>query len=185
MQNRPFSPEVIFSSIPALLPYLLVTLEVGLISILTGSILGMLFAWAKLSSHKVLRCAADGYTYVIRCTPSIVLLFIVFYGLPKWMEFAFAIYIDDLSRAVFVIITFTMLFGAYVSEVFRSAYLAVPKGQYRALSAISIHPCHAAAGGRDRASEFWKFCDQSFERKRAGIHDRTHRSFGKDESDHC
>lgn len=63
MQNRPFSSEVIFSSIPALLPYLLVTLEVGLISILTGSILGMLLAWAKLSSHKVLRCAADGYTY--------------------------------------------------------------------------------------------------------------------------
>ena len=172
MQNRPFSPEVIFSSIPALLPYLLVTLEVGLISILTGSILGMLLAWAKLSSHKVLRCAADGYTYVIRCTPSIVLLFIVFYGLPKWMEFAFAIYIDDLSRAVFVIITFTMLFGAYVSEVFRSAYLAVPKGQYEAAVTIGLSPLSA-------------FCDQSFERKRAGIHDRTHRSFGKDESDHC
>ena len=50
MQNRPFSPEVIFTSIPALLPYLLVTLKVGLISILTGSILGMLLAWAKLSS---------------------------------------------------------------------------------------------------------------------------------------
>ena len=188
MQNRPFSPEVIFSSIPALLPYLLVTLEVGLISILTGSILGMLLAWAKLSSHKVLRCAADGYTYVIRCTPSIVLLFIVFYGLPKWMEFAFAIDIDDLSRAVFVIITFTLLFGAYVSEVFRSGGAEGPvRGSRddRALSAIRIHPCHAAAGGRDRASEFWKFCDQSFERKRAGIHDRTHRSFGKDESDHC
>ena len=143
MQNRPFSPEVIFSSIPALLPYLLVTLEVGLISILTGSILGMLLAWAKLSSHKMLRCAADGYTYVIRCTPSIVLLFIVFYGLPKWMEFAFAIDIDDLSRAVFVIITFTMLFGAYVSEVFRSAYLAVPKGQYEAAVTIGLSPLSA------------------------------------------
>lgn len=143
MQNRPFSPEVIFTSIPALLPYLLVTLEVGLISILTGSILGMLLAWAKLSSHKVLRCAADGYTYVIRCTPSIVLLFIVFYGLPKWMEFAFAIDIDDLSRAVFVIITFTLLFGAYVSEVFRSAYLAVPKGQYEAAVTIGLSPLSA------------------------------------------
>ena len=120
MQNRPFSPEVIFSSIPSLLPYLLVTLEVGLISILTGSILGMLLAWAKLSSHKVVRCAADGYMYVIRCTPSIVLLFIVFYGLPKWMVFVFAIDIDDLSRAVFVIITFTLLFGDYVTEVFIS-----------------------------------------------------------------
>ena len=87
--------------------------------------------------------AADGYTYVIRCTPSIVLLFIVFYGLPKWMEFAFAIYIDDLSRAVFVIITFTLLFGAYVSEVFRSAYLAVPKGQYEAAVTIGLSPLSA------------------------------------------
>ena len=80
---------------------------------------------------------------MIRCTPSIVLLFIVFYGLPKWMEFAFAIYIDDLSRAVFVIITFTMLFGAYVSEVFRSAYLAVPKGQYEAAVTIGLSPLSA------------------------------------------
>ena len=182
MQNRPFFPEVIFSSIPALLPYLLVTLEVGLISILTGFILGMLLAWAKLSSHKVLRCAADRYTYVIRCTPSIVLLFIVFYGLPKWMEFAFAIDIDDLSRAAL----WRLCIGGFPLGLSGSSERTVRGSRDdRALSAISIHPCHAAAGGRDRASEFWKFCDQSFERKRAGIHDRTHRSFGKDESDHC
>lgn len=191
MQNRPFSPEVIFSSIPALLPYLLVTLEVGLISILTGSILGMLLAWAKLSSHKVLRCAADGYTYVIRCTPSIVLLFIVFYGLPKWMEFAFAIDIDDfIARCLcdhhFHAVLRRLCIRSFPFGLSGGAERTV-RGSCddRALSAISIHPCHAAAGGRDRASEFWKFCDQSFERKRAGIHDRTHRSFGKDESDHC
>lgn len=143
MQTRPFSPDIIFTSIPALLPYLTVTLVVGVTSILTGSILGMLLAWAKMSGHKVIRALADGYTYIIRCTPSIVLLFIVFYGLPKFMEAEFGIDLDDLSRAVFVIITFTLLFGAYVSEVFRSAYETVDKGQYEAAVTIGLSPQQA------------------------------------------
>ena len=140
MQTRPFSPDIIFTSIPALLPYLAVTLVVGVTSILTGSILGMLLAWAKLSGHKVIRALADGYTYIIRCTPSIVLLFIVFYGLPKFMETEFGIDMDNLSRAIFVIITFTLLFGAYVSEVFRSAYETVDRGQYEAAVTIGLSP---------------------------------------------
>lgn len=140
MQTRPFSPDIIFTSIPALLPYLAVTLVVGVTSILTGSILGMLLAWAKLSGHKVIRALADGYTYIIRCTPSIVLLFIVFYGLPKFMEAEFGIDLDNLSRAIFVIITFTLLFGAYVSEVFRSAYETVDRGQYEAAVTIGLSP---------------------------------------------
>ena len=140
MQTRPFSPDIIFTSIPALLPYLAVTLVVGVTSILTGSILGMLMAWAKLSGHKVIRALADGYTYIIRCTPSIVLLFIVFYGLPKFMEAEFGIDMDNLSRAIFVIITFTLLFGAYVSEVFRSAYETVDRGQYEAAVTIGLSP---------------------------------------------
>ncbi|WP_444225216.1 amino acid ABC transporter permease [Dialister succinatiphilus] len=143
MQTRPFSPDIIFTSIPALLPYLAVTLVVGVTSILTGSILGMLLAWAKLSGHKVIRALADCYTYIIRCTPSIVLLFIVFYGLPKFMEAEFGIDMDNLSRAIFVIITFTLLFGAYVSEVFRSAYETVDRGQYEAAVTIGLSPKQA------------------------------------------
>lgn len=119
------------------------TLVVGVTSILTGSILGMLLAWAKLSGHKVIRALADGYTYIIRCTPSIVLLFIVFYGLPKFMEAEFGIDMDNLSRAIFVIITFTLLFGAYVSEVFRSAYETVDRGQYEAAVTIGLSPKQA------------------------------------------
>ncbi|WP_416176917.1 amino acid ABC transporter permease [Dialister sp.] len=143
MDTRPFSPEVIVTSIPTLLPYLAVTLVVGVTSILTGSLLGMLLAWAKLSGNRIIRALADGYTYIIRCTPSIVLLFIVFYGLPKLAEEEFGIDMDDLSRAVFVIITFTLLFGAYVSEVFRSAYETVERGQYEAAVTIGLSPAQA------------------------------------------
>jgi L-cystine transport system permease protein len=76
----------------------------------------------------------------MRCTPSIVLLFIVFYGLPKLTEELFDYNINDMNRAVFAIITFVLLFGAYISEVFRAAYKAVPHGQYEAAVSIGISP---------------------------------------------
>ncbi len=143
MQTRPFSPEVIFTSIPGLLPYLGVTICIGLISIILGSLFGLSLAWAKLSGNKFLRALAEGYTYIIRCTPSIVLLFVIFYGLPKLVESLFDYDIDDLSRAVFVVMTFTLLFGAYVSEVFRAAYLTVDRGQYEAAVTSGLSPCQA------------------------------------------
>lgn len=100
MDTRPFSPDVILTSIPALLPYLEVTLMVGLISVVTGSAFGLLLAWARLSGNRILSSLAEGYTYIIRCTPSIVLLFIVFYGLPVFARDALGIDLDNLSRAI-------------------------------------------------------------------------------------
>jgi len=143
MNYRPFDPSFLLQSIPALLPYLQITLFVGISSIVFGSIFGILLAKAKLSSIGPLRWLAQGYTYVMRCTPSIVLLFIVFYGLPKLVDGLFNYQIDDWDRSVFAIITFVLLFGAYVSEVFRSAYLAVPRGQYEAAVSIGLTPLQA------------------------------------------
>ena len=70
----------------------------------------------------------------------LVLLFIVFYGLPKLIESMTDYDINDMNRALFAIITFTLLFGAYISEVFRAAYHAVPKGQYEAGVSIGMTP---------------------------------------------
>lgn len=143
MEGRPFSAEVIIETIPVLLPYLLVTLWVGLASILAGTLFGMLLAWAKLGGIAILRKIADLYTYIIRCTPSIVLLFVVFYGLPEFVENAFDYDMDEWSRAAFVIITLTLLFGGYVSEVFRAAYLAIDRGQYEAAVTVGLTPFQA------------------------------------------
>ena len=103
----------------------------------------MILAWARTGRHRVLRWIANGYIYIMRCTPSIVLLFIVFYGLPKLIESMTDYDINDTNRAVFAIITFTLLFGAYISEVFRAAYQAVPKGQYEAAVSIGLSPFQA------------------------------------------
>lgn len=143
METRIFDPSVIFSTIPALLPFLSVTLGVAFSSVILGSLLGLLLAWAKLGKNKVLRSLAHAYTYIMRCTPSIVLLFIVFYGLPKFTYEYLDYDINDISRAYFTILTFVLLFGAYISEVFRAAISAVPKGQYEAAVSVGLSPIKA------------------------------------------
>lgn len=137
---RPFEPELILSFIVNVLPYLSVTLGVAAASVACGSLLGAALAWAKLQGGRLLRRLAETYIYMLRCTPSIVLLFIVFYGLPKFLLEVFDYDINDLSRAVFVIITFTLLFAASISEVMRAAYLAVDKGQYEAAVSAGLSP---------------------------------------------
>ena len=48
-----------------------------------------------------------------------------------------------MNRVVFAVITFTLLFGAYISEVFRAAYGAVPRGQYEAAVSAGLSPVQA------------------------------------------
>ena len=126
---RPFEPELIPQYMAEVFPYLSVTLGVTLSVIVFGSLLGGLIAWGKISGGRFARSLATAYTYVLRCTPSIVLLFLVFYGLPKFVLEVFDYDINDLSRAVFVIISFTLLYAASSSEVMRAAYLSVNHGQ--------------------------------------------------------
>ena len=143
METRAFDIGMIGQVLPQLLTYLDVTLLVGFVSIALGSLLGGALAWANLSGAAPLRWAAVSYVYVMRCTPSIVLLFIVFYGLPKLAFAVFDYDMNELHRAVFAIITFTLLFGAYISEVFRAAYKAVPREQYEAAVSAGLTPFQA------------------------------------------
>lgn len=137
---RPFEPELIPQYMAEVFPYLSVTLGVTLSVIVFGSLLGGLIAWGKISGGRFARSLATAYTYVLRCTPSIVLLFLVFYGLPKFVLEVFDYDINDFSRAVFVIISFTLLYAASSSEVMRAAYLSVNHGQYEAAVSIGLSP---------------------------------------------
>ena len=137
---RPFEPQLIPQYFAEVFPYLSVTLGVTVSVIIFGSLLGGLIAWGKICGGRVIRSLATGYTYILRCTPSIVLLFLVFYGLPKFFLEAFDYDINGLSRAVFVIISFTLLYAASSSEVMRAAYLSVNHGQYEAAVSIGLSP---------------------------------------------
>ncbi|WP_234916686.1 amino acid ABC transporter permease, partial [Streptococcus equinus] len=73
-----------------------------------------------------------------RCTPPIVLIFLVFYGLPRFLEWWLGIDVNGWSRSIFVILAMTLLFAASISEVFKSSYLALPKGQLEAGLSIGL-----------------------------------------------
>ena len=129
---RQFDVTLIFTSIPPLIPYLWITLGMTLLSGLFGTALGALIAAGKLGHHRVLRALANGYTTLLRCTPSVVLLFVVYYGLPKLSLELFQKDIDDIAKGVFVAVTLSLLFAATMSEIIRSAWQAIPKGQWEA-----------------------------------------------------
>ncbi len=128
---RPFKPGYIFEVLSQILPYTAVTLGIMAATVLFGGLLGLLLAFAKIRKGRVGRALANCYIYITRCVPSIVMLFLVYYGLPEFLR-AFGIETDSRNHAVFVIITFSILFGATMAEVFRSAYESIDKGQREA-----------------------------------------------------
>lgn len=138
-----FDIEYIWSSLPQLLPFLKVTFLVVGLSVLFGTLIGLVLAFAKMSNSKLLRVFANGYTTVMRCTPSIVLLFLVYYGVPAFSEGLFGIDLQDIHTGVYVIVTFTLQFAAMMSEVARSAIQSINKGQYEAAVSVGLTPFQA------------------------------------------
>ncbi|MFC3932861.1 amino acid ABC transporter permease [Streptococcus dentapri] len=133
-----YTPSYVFKFLPAILSALPLTLWVIFVTILLGSLLGAGLAWVQLDSDRSLAGFARGYVFILRCTPPIVLLFLVFYGLPEFLNWWLHLDVDGWSRTIFVIVTMVLLFAASISEVFKSAYLAVPKGQLEAGLSIGL-----------------------------------------------
>lgn len=130
----------VFEALPDIWQALPMTLLVLFLTTLIGSLFGGLLAWAQLSGEKVLDRLARGYVFILRCTPPIVLLFLVFYGVPAFLKWWLGLDINGWSKLIFVLITMVLLFAALISEVFKSAYLAIPKGQAEAGLSIGLTP---------------------------------------------
>ena len=142
MIGKYFDPSYIWTAFSQLMPFLKVTFAVSGLSILFGTLFGLLLAAAKLGKSTAARKLADAYTTIMRCTPSIVLLFLVYYGVP-FLAGQFGLNLHDVHTAVFVVITFTLQFAAIMSEVARSAILSVNRGQYEAAVSVGLSPLQA------------------------------------------
>ncbi|KGR80196.1 amino acid ABC transporter permease [Ureibacillus manganicus] len=140
-----FDINYLWTALPQLLPYLWITLFVAALAVIFGSLLGLIIAVFKLSKNKFLSFLANSYITIMRCTPSIVLLFLVYYGIPAFSERFFGIYLQDVHTGVFVVITFSLQFAAMMAEVIRSAYLSIDKGQYEAAVSVGLTPFQSYA----------------------------------------
>ncbi|SFY36133.1 histidine transport system permease protein [Pseudomonas sp. NFR02] len=127
--------------LPMLLHGVWVTLQLALLSLLLGLILGLLGAGAKLSKVRAWRLCAQVYTTLIRGVPDLLLMLLIFYGLQTGLsrltsELGWAyIDVDPFSAGV---ITLGFIYGAYFTETFRGALLAVPRGQFQAAKALGL-----------------------------------------------
>lgn len=107
-----------------LLPGLTMTIPLTAISFFFALIIALIVAMIQFAHVKVLRQVARFYVWVIRGTPLLVQLFVVFYGMPN-----IGILIDPFPAAVIV---FSINEGAYMAEIIRAALESVPTGQMEA-----------------------------------------------------
>ncbi|PWB36123.1 amino acid ABC transporter permease [Pseudomonas sp. SDI] len=126
---------------PLLLQGTWMTIKLSFMSLLVSVGLGLLGASAKLSPLRLLRVPAQAYTTLIRGVPDLVLMLLIFYSLQTWLtsltdylEWEY-IEIDPFAAGV---ITLGFIYGAYFTETFRGAILAVPRGQVEAATAYGL-----------------------------------------------
>ena len=107
-----------------------VTIKVSLLAVIIGIMIGMLIALCNLSKNKFLRAVGGVYTDVIRGTPSVTQLSIIYFVI-----FASV----DLAKWVIAAIAFGINSGAYVSEIIRGGILSVDRGQTEAGRSLGLN----------------------------------------------
>ncbi|HJX77693.1 amino acid ABC transporter permease [Glutamicibacter sp.] len=100
------------------------TIPLAIISFVLGLAVALMVALMRISTNKVVSGIARGYISIIRGTPLLVQLFVIFYGLPS-----IGVTIDPWPSAI---IAFTLNVGGYAAEIIRAAILSVPGGQWEA-----------------------------------------------------
>lgn len=106
------------------------TIPLTLASFVIGLVIAILIALARLSESRILRGLAGVYVSLIRGTPLLVQLFVIFYALPQ-----LGVVIDPFPSAI---LAFSLNVGGYTAETIRAAILSVPTGQWEAAETIGL-----------------------------------------------
>jgi cystine transport system permease protein len=115
---------------PLLLAAITGTIPLALASFAIGLVIAIGIALLRISGNRVLAAIARFYVSVIRGTPLLVQLFVIFYGLPS-----IGVVIDPWPAAI---LAFSLNVGGYAAEVVRAAILSVPKGQWEAGHTVGL-----------------------------------------------
>ena len=128
-----FNFSYIWRHFDRLLYGLALSLELALVSIGIGMIIGLLLALAYVESGKTIRFFVASYVELIRNSPLLLLVYLIFYGIPSigWFQY---------SATTSFIATLSIYSGAYLVEVFRSGLASVPEGLIDAGKAIGMKP---------------------------------------------
>lgn len=124
--------ELVTQNLQFLLTGAYYTLLITIVSMFFGLLIGMIVAIARLKGNWFVRNLAKGYVSIVRGTPILVQIFIIYYGLPD-----FGITLGPLTAAF---ISLSINISAYLSETFRGAILSVSNGQTEAALSLGLTP---------------------------------------------
>ena len=126
--------------LPRLLKAAKLTIELTLLSLFFGIFVGIFFAVLRTSNNKIFFYISYYYSYVLRGTPLLVQIFIIYFGLAQieWIRESFLwIFLKEPYSCA--ILAFTLNTGAYSSEIFRSAFETINKGIIEAAKGLGLN----------------------------------------------
>ncbi|MCY1404054.1 Arginine ABC transporter permease protein ArtQ [compost metagenome] len=126
---------------PALAAGALMTVKLALSALCLGLVLGLLGALAKTSPYKPLQWLGGTYSTLVRGVPELLWVLLIYFGTVSLMNrLGEALNIPGLELNAFAagVIALGLCFGAYATEVFRGAILAIPKGHREAGMALGM-----------------------------------------------
>lgn len=129
MMNLDYS--IVMNKFPILLEGCWVTLEISLYSLLLGMLFGIAGSLCRISSNRFLSAPAFFYVWIIRGTPVMVQLFILYFGLPQ-----LGLKLSSMAAGVLGLAVNT---GAYITEIIRAGIQAVDKGQMEAALSLGMN----------------------------------------------
>lgn len=126
-----FDFSLIWNSLPLLLAGAGVTIEITAIAVGLGFIFGLITSVCRLSGAKILQVIAVCYVNIIRGTPMLVQIFLIYFALPMVIG-------ERINPFVAAVAACSINSGAYVSEIFRAGIQSVDKGQMEAGRSLGL-----------------------------------------------
>ena len=124
--------EYILQIAPAIAGGFQVTLSLFFIVIILSVPGGLLLALLRLSTNRVVTAIVDAYVSVMRGTPLMLQILLIYYGLPFMID---GFELTDMTAAV---LSFVLNYIAYLCEIFRSGIQSIPKGQYEGAKVLGF-----------------------------------------------
>ena len=124
--------EYMLQIAPAIAGGFQVTLSLFFIVIILSVPGGLLLALLRLSTNRLVTSIVDAYVYVMRGTPLMLQILLIYYGLPFMID---GFELTDMTAAV---LSFVLNYIAYLCEIFRSGIQSIPKGQYEGAKVLGF-----------------------------------------------
>ena len=122
--------ELFIETLPGYQDAIMATVKITLLGIVIGIIIGLFFAFLKVSKYKLLQFIADIYINIIRGTPLVVQIFVLYFGLVHFV---------DLGRFLSGGIALGVHNGAYIAEIFRGSIQSIDRGQSEAARSLGMN----------------------------------------------